>query len=340
MRKFRVAMLLIAMVLFVLFMRSVTALDADGDTIKDEFDVCPQTASPDLLPIIRNNPEFYGCGCEQIYEKLGDSLTCYDVYCVAGRTLSISERITTKEKIDCGPDYCVEQTLHDFPEPDYYQCIDGKIVEDFCKPQITSFSNLCTTGVVPQKNSMPSFEIEITEEVEEQTKEFDYFSLLLENPQIRTFLGNPDRTKFDSLVEKTANSATISRVVSRKRVGNTNFTIPYISITIKPIDGKQINKVAVIEVLDSGFNSNSFIFYGQQPVIVEPTRQFVWLFESLDEEGIIINYQINEQTESTATTIVVGETKRKSLLAEWWPLLLIPIIGYFAYVYIVSTNKD
>lgn len=342
MRKFRVAIILVSMVLFVLFMRSVTAQDADGDTIKDEFDACPETPRDSVLPIIRTNPEFFGCSCEQIYGKLGESLACYDIYCVPGGSLSVSKRLTTNEKIDCGPDYCLGNVLYEFAEPDFVQCVDGNIAEDFCKPKITRNSNDCILGLVAQKQIVPSVDIQISGEEEVNTNEvlvIDYYSLLLENPEVRSFLGNPSRREFDSLIEKTADSVTVSRVVSRKRVGNTDATIPYVTLTIKPISGMEIKNFAVIEILESSYREDAFIFYNKQPVIIQPTKEFVWLFDSIGEEGIIINYQINEPVEAPAETIVIGKIKNRFFLADWWPLLLIPIIGYFAYLYIMS-NKD
>jgi len=336
MRKSTVIFVVALMVIFTLFMRAATAqgVDSDGDGIKDSYDACPGTISADYLPIIKIHTELLGCSCEQIQEKLAAQKDCIHLYCFAQTPLDIQELTQSSKPIECGADYCIGNTLYDFPQPGIVSCSNGFPPQGICTPSITNNSEKCITGEVPQKNQQAS----PTENNPPAQTTIDIYDVVLENSQIRSFLGNPTRQQFMDNSDSVMSELTILRNITQKRIGKSNATIPFITVTVLPKPGKVIDKAAIIEQVNGDIKPDSFIFYGQQPLRAGHNT-FIWLFDNTLDNGISVSYQVNEPVEVSANTMIVGVVKNRSWLVDWWPILLVPVIAYLSYLYIVSKKE-
>lgn len=335
-----VVKVLMLIALLVIVIPTAFAQDADLDGIKDGFDACPDTVEG--LPLIKLHTEYLGCSCLQISESLGDNLYCLDFYCFEDRQLSTVERSVTANAVKCDEDYCIGNDLYDFPEPGVLSCINGELPPDHCKLTITKGSSQCLFGLVGQKKvEVPPPEVTILEEEIEPKERIDLiYDVVLENNDIKEFLGNPNREEFQRSILLVERKVNVNKEFTNKKIGDTGVTIPYVTITIIPKPNKELENLAVFEVIKNPeFERNDLVAFGKEPFIVTDDGLAVWIYEKVGKEGVVINYQINEQLVLDTETFLVAKVRGRFFLADLWPLLLIPLIGYLAYRYVMSSKK-
>ena len=109
--------------------------DSDHDGISNMADKCSGTGSNAAV-------DAFGCSCEQ-KECKDDENPCTDNCGGPEATCNIPNSNSCGEFIECPIDKCVENTLHNYPNSGYGQCINGFCVRKSCEPVIVEESKRC-----------------------------------------------------------------------------------------------------------------------------------------------------------------------------------------------------
>jgi len=346
MKIFRILLFLFILIVLTSLV-SAQIKDSDGDGVKDEFDMCQNTPNDAGLPLIEKGTKYLGCSCSQIEELQTADLDCLKIFCEVGRPLDISERFFSVNEINCGADYCIGNTLYNFPDVTYPKCVSGKL-EKNCEPIVTENSVLCVYGQVGQKSDEKPVEKETVEVVEEpvvmETEENNYvqeaYDLVLENVELKDILQKTSREKFSENMVYLLNNVQVEKIkgVEEKEIQGTSVYIPYMNITIKPNELRTLENVLVFEKITKKEIGMKDILFDKEPLMIS-NKIIVWLIKDVPKEGVTISYKSKNPIELESQTIIVGEVKKIPIWKDWWPLILVPIIGYLSYLYIVRTNK-
>jgi hypothetical protein len=230
--------------------------DSDADGIVDGVDACSKTNSQEGLPIQVRDKEYLGCACSQIYEITGDNY-CLDVFCSSQRPLLIESRSYSSRETSCSADYCVRNTLYDYPKNIQVPCFNGKEEPYDCTPKIIENSEECINGTigqyVPQVNKNTydeSFGILLDDYEKMQLR---VYGVSQEN-EIRTVLGISGEALLREREEFTMNSLKIDKQTTNEKriILNSEKIVAIKKITIIPNRYITMYDVFVFEELPRG----------------------------------------------------------------------------------------
>lgn len=324
-----------------------TVIDSDGDGIGDNYDGCPGTISKDDLPVVKQGTKNLGCSCEQIRENLDVQDECLDFFCYAGRPLSIRERAYSSKKIECGKEYCIGDDLYAFKNNEQPLCINGYIDVKYCEPKVTLNSELCINGSVSQKPEEKESVQEIFKEdytntinqpVITQTYHFaeEMYDFVLENDNLKNYLGNPSRDEFLELVTEFREEIPVEKasIIELRENKVSRLKIPIMTIKIVPPESKTLKKLVVFERISTPKVTFDDLVFNMEPDKVLEGNVYVWMFDQVND--IEINYHSKTPVALESETLLVADIKTVPVILKWWPLLLIPLFAYAAYRYMTE----
>lgn len=306
--------------------------DSDGDGVVNPYDACPATNNQEGLPIITQNKEYLGCSCSQILEKTGEY--CYDVFCATGRPFMIRTRETSSRQMDCGADYCINNTLYDFPDNKVLACADGIEEKYSCNATLTENAQLCINGSVPQfivEKQNSTEQILILDDYEKlQNRAY----LASQNNEIKTGLGISAKESFILQSKQTMENIDITKnlAAESKVIYGTEKTISIEKLTISPKKHRTLTEVYVFEELPRSANVHSDEVITENEVAYEDNETPVLLVWKIDKvsKPVELTYQINRQLSGESTTLVVA----REIKTDFWKMMILPVLLIIAAVFV------
>lgn len=334
----KITILSIMIILFIQIVQAQTN-DSDGDGVQDYQDACLNTNNTEIMPLSTNDPDYIGCSCDQIIQKL-ENENCYDVFCVSGKPLSINERIYSSEKEYCPQDYCIGSTQYDYPEPQYPVCRDGKPQDILCEPTLRRNSAPCVTGELLQYD-----ELQRQQEQEEQTQEKitkekqqpilkdQVYSILQESLLLKNKLDITTRQNFEDKIISdnilTEQQTTIPITISG---ATTNITENIIKI--KPRQGTTISGAIILERINlpEGITKQDYIFQQKPEQLSEDPWIVYWKLGDVKQETNI-TYRIRKQTQTQEDIMLLGAVKNPNVFWQILPIILIIFVIIMTYIW-------
>jgi len=341
-KKYLVLILMLVILLnltIISYVRAETT-DSDQDGVTDSQDSCLNTPVGEILPLSTTNPEYIGCSCTQIITKLGNE-QCFDIYCVEGKPLSVSERIYSKDKISCTQDYCIDSLLYDFPDPQNALCRDGFPQEIPCEPTMRRNSAACVSGEIPQYDDVQRLKEEQQKSEQTQQPEIkqtelkdEVYSILLENLKLKTSLGIINREDYQNKIISNDIITKQQKITVISISNSSNASITENAIKIKPRQGTTLKDVIVLERLNlqNGLTKEDFIFQEKPETLSSDPWIVYWKIDEINSEKII-NYRIREQTQFEPDLLLLAQVKTPSVFWQIIPIVLIVFVVILMYVW-------
>jgi len=314
--------------------------DSDQDGVTDNKDSCLNTIVGDIFPLSTTNPDYLGCSCNQILVKLGNE-QCYDMYCVDGKPLSISERIYSKDKISCTQDYCIDSLLYDFPEPQNALCSVGVPQEISCEPTMRRNSAECVSGEVPQYDDVQRLkeasEQQNKQPVQEPEQEFlkdEVYSILLDNLKLKNSLGIVNREDYQNKIISQTIITKQQKEITLSISNSSNASITENTLKIKPRQGTTLENAIVFERinLQNGLTKEDFIFQEKPETLSSDPWIIYWKIDEINSEKII-TYRIRKQTQFYPDLLLLAQVKTPNVFWQIVPIGLIIFVVILMYAW-------
>ncbi len=338
--------ILIALILLLSVPYVYAEIDSDMDGIKDEIDACSNTVFEEDMPSTTQK-EYIGCSCNQIKDILNSKMSdqCYDLFCGDGRTLSITERILSKDKISCAQDYCMDSVLYEFPDAQQTTCVEGFPQEPSCLPTVKKNSVLCLTGQIDQYDDLQK---EYEEELQNQKKleQFQglpslsdqFFELLLEDLNTKNKLNVLNRDDYQNKILGADFIVKNSQIVVLEISGSkVNLTENSITIT-PPSDTKLENAILVERINLLNLNKEDFVFKESPNTISSDPWIVYWTFDEIKEQKTI-TYRIKKQVDTQQEVLLLATVKKQSFFWQIIPIMLIVFVFVLTYIWIKNDSE-
>lgn len=316
-------------------------LDVDQDNIKDSLDKCPKTEDGAGLPFITRDPEFLGCSCAQIRERL-DIPECANIICSPERELAVQYK-EEPYNLQCGETYCDGEDLYDFPEPTQEaRCLEGILQKTECTPVITKNSEACKLGLYPQLKDLQKKQEgeQKGEEIVEETQEDNFLDTVYEAYRSRPEFDRLSKSELEAAIENTKEIGKVREQVllEQKEISGIPAEVLKKQITIIANDKNALKNILIIEKINQEVNFDQIIYEQEPEVVDEEAKIIFWRVDRVEDQKTI-SYLLPTVKELDSETYMIADSAIKANYAFWIPIAVAVFVVVLAYIWFRSDVK-